>query len=781
MLRYLDFDLHIEKAGRRYRARATLPDRGIATAEFSRPFTPDKVQLLVLRLGRTRTLTRAAPGRSAAEEVGLLHTFGQALLERVFTGDVRTALDVSLAQARREDAGLRIRLRLGAAPELADLPWEYLATPARGFFALSRHTPLVRYLELPDPEPSLRVDGPLRMLVMVSNPINSPVLDVESEWSRLNAGLASLVAAGQIEIERLDKASLSLLRLRLERRDYHILHFVGHGGFDSAGQAGLLLLEDDREGPVTATADDLAIILDDHASLRLAVLNSCEGARSGTRDPFAGTAQTLVRRGLPAVIAMQFEITDAAANDFARGFYSALGVGFPVDAAVAEGRKEVFARGNRLEWGTPSLFMRAPDGLIFDVPSGPRIIAPPPVAETIAVVDQPENLLESDAAPTAEDVLAAAAASPNVTEPTGMTALGAAPIESSAAIAEPPAASGAGQAPAEAVPSMESVTAAGPRRRNGFLARGIRWLGGSRRRTAGAIVIAVLALGGLAWLRSPAIDTPDAVEFGDVEVGDEATSDVLVTTMRSATLDSFEITGPDSDSFQVTACEDESINLFRSCLATVVFSPSRAGLLEADLMVGSGPDAAYTWLLGTGVGPLDPTSLIADPPALEFAEASNLVERIVTITNQSGTDAQIADVAIIDGLSGAFEVTVNECSDSFLPPDGTCEIHVRYPGSGGIGDTATLSISTDDGRPALTVALSGGDVGPSPSAVSSPSASPSASVAPAPTPTRRPVVTPKPPTPKPPTPKPPAPTPTPRPTPAPTPPPTPEPTPEPTP
>ena len=128
---------------------------------------------------------------------------------------------------------------------------------------------------------------------------------------------------------------------------------------------------------MTVTAKDLAVFLHDLPALQLAVLNSCEGSRSGTMRPFAGTAQTLVRQArLPAVVAMQFEITDTAATDFARGFYSAIGAGFPVNAAVAEGRREILARGNRLEWGTPSLFMRSPDGRLFDLPEGERAITP---------------------------------------------------------------------------------------------------------------------------------------------------------------------------------------------------------------------------------------------------------------------------------------------------------------------------------------------------------------------------------------------------------------------
>ena len=61
-------------------------------------------------------------------------------------GCLRSSLD----EASRQDAGLRIRLRLTDVPELADLAWEYLYNPTLNrFLALSVETPIVRYLDLP--------------------------------------------------------------------------------------------------------------------------------------------------------------------------------------------------------------------------------------------------------------------------------------------------------------------------------------------------------------------------------------------------------------------------------------------------------------------------------------------------------------------------------------------------------------------------------------------------------------------------------------------------------
>ena len=87
------------------------------------------------------------------------------------------------------------------------------------------------------------------------------------------------------------------------------------------------------------------------------------GATSSSRDPFGGVAQSLIRRGIPAVIAMQFPIPDKAAVALSRHFYRYLAAGQPVDAALTSARAFLYAHGYAVEWGAPALHMRTPDGL----------------------------------------------------------------------------------------------------------------------------------------------------------------------------------------------------------------------------------------------------------------------------------------------------------------------------------------------------------------------------------------------------------------------------------
>ena len=313
--------------------------------------------------------------------------FGASLFGAVISGDVKACFRSSFDEARRQNAGLRIRLRL-EDPSVVDLPWEYLYNPAvNRFLALSIHTPLVRYMDLPERIQPISVTPPIRVLVMISSPTDFPALDVEAEWTRLTEALADLIRRNQIAIERLDDATLEALQRGLQRERYHIFHFIGHGELDDSSQEGVLIFEGDKGRGHRVGSQSLGTMLHDHETLRVAILSACEGARMSRTDPFAASAQSLVQQGIPAVIAMQFEIADDVASRFAHEFYGALADGYPIDASLTEARKSIFAARHEVEWGTPVLYLRAPDGRIFDVETvvPPKLLrgfeSGPPVVE----------------------------------------------------------------------------------------------------------------------------------------------------------------------------------------------------------------------------------------------------------------------------------------------------------------------------------------------------------------------------------------------------------------
>ncbi len=145
----------------------------------------------------------------------------------------------------------------------------------------------------------------------------------------------------------------------------------------------MLAFEDEHRMAHLVSGTDLATMIHDHRTLRLVLLNACEGARQSPADPLGGVAQSLVMQGIPAVVAMQFEITDAAATIFSTEFYSAIADGYPIDAALAEARVAVFSSHNDVEWGTPVLYLRASDGRIFDVAPVPARTEPGPAPSAV--------------------------------------------------------------------------------------------------------------------------------------------------------------------------------------------------------------------------------------------------------------------------------------------------------------------------------------------------------------------------------------------------------------
>jgi len=360
---FLDFDLFIERSGVGYCAQVLNSPAGQAIREFNSSFSEVELNNFLLRI----VPKSQGVFNSSSQEIGVIQTFGSRLFETVFGGRVLACLHSSLDEAHHQRKGLRIRLHLAEVPELANWPWEYLYHPTLDhFLALYGGTSLVRYLDLPERVQPLTIRLPLRILVMISCPQDSTQFSVEQEWTNLNQALDNLIEKGLVVLERLEKATLTMLFRQLRRGEYHIFHFIGQGGFDQQAEDGILILENELGRSRRVSGQHLGMLLHDHGSLRLVILDACE-ARSSSSDPFAGAAPSLVQLGIPAVITMQFEVTDKSAITLAHDFYSAIADNCPVDGALVRARKAIFAQSSGVDWGSPILYMRARDGCIFKV------------------------------------------------------------------------------------------------------------------------------------------------------------------------------------------------------------------------------------------------------------------------------------------------------------------------------------------------------------------------------------------------------------------------------
>jgi len=303
---------------------------------------------------------------------------GERLFAALFQGEVLSLYERSFARLEEDaDAGLRLELMFDPHdPDLAavqTLPWELMRKPGNpNFLALSLRRPIVRYLAVSQTVKAAPRPNPLRILAVAAKPHHNLLSSLNLAHELCNLRETAGPSSG-IEVVTPERPTLAALRKALLDHKCHVLHFMGHGGSLPNQTERVLFLETETGDAEPVRGEDLVNKLADCPTLRLVVLNACESAalpESFSADegfkPFASIANTLVQGGLPAVVAMQFPISDQAAITFSRAFYQRLAAGEPVDAAVAEGRQAMHsANPSGFEWATPVLFLRTTTGELF--------------------------------------------------------------------------------------------------------------------------------------------------------------------------------------------------------------------------------------------------------------------------------------------------------------------------------------------------------------------------------------------------------------------------------
>ena len=375
------------REGGGYDVAARAPNGRTAAGRFELPFTEEQLEQAVRTIGYTRAAITRDIGEVTTERRLTAEQLGGQLARALLAGPTGDLYGAARSSAVSKGRGVRLWLSLGKAPGLLSVPWEFLYLQPT-FLASQRKTPIVRFLSTDAPVAPRRIESSVRILGVVASPDGLPKLDVEQERKRVDDALVKARQDREVTIDWLDPATPKALRLALQKGDYHILHFVGHSGYTgdsetSDGGGGLIYLENEDHTAAPISDSQLVNLLGDQESLRLVVLNSCEGARTSARDPFAGIATSIVALGIPAVVAMQFEISDKAAIAFAEELYQSLiARQEPIDVAVAEARKAVFTEVNETEWATPVLFLRNEDGRLFDF--APVIVAVAGTATAVA-------------------------------------------------------------------------------------------------------------------------------------------------------------------------------------------------------------------------------------------------------------------------------------------------------------------------------------------------------------------------------------------------------------
>lgn len=169
----------------------------------------------------------------------------------------------------------------------------------------------------------------LRVLIVVASPATEEALRSDQELRIIRDAIARAKYRERFELlPPVVAARIDDLRRALLDDTVNILHFAGHG--DDKG----ILLEDEAGDAMPWSYAVLAEYLKRFESIRCVVLNACYGG-SQLVAPLCGHT-----------IAMEEELDDPAAIEFARGFYDALGAGRDFAFAAKEGELTAKAKGH---------------------------------------------------------------------------------------------------------------------------------------------------------------------------------------------------------------------------------------------------------------------------------------------------------------------------------------------------------------------------------------------------------------------------------------------------
>jgi CHAT domain/SIR2-like domain len=300
--------------------------------------------------------------------------YGRALGQALLGGAVGDAYRQAVAASQSHGVTLRVRLFVGpSATTLHRVHWEAMLDTRDGSPVLTdENIVFSRYLSSNDWRPvRLRPKSALRALVVVSGPTDldrfqarvlAPVA-VEDEVERAQNGLSPLpsrVLANHGEVTE--------GRLFEELRDgCDILYLVCHGYL--AGDEPYLILENEDGTAARIRGSALVDRIRDLTRVpRLVVLASCQSAglggdaRSDDAGVLAALGPRLAEAGVPAVLAMQGDISMETVSRFMPTFFHELQRDGQIDRAMAAARGAVR---DRHDWWVPALFMRLRSGRIW--------------------------------------------------------------------------------------------------------------------------------------------------------------------------------------------------------------------------------------------------------------------------------------------------------------------------------------------------------------------------------------------------------------------------------
>ncbi len=258
-----------------------------------------------------------------------LINLGKELYQNLFTGSIRDSWIIAQAIAHNHNTVLRLCLGLKGSL-LPQLPWEILhdldrplTTGADLTFSRYLLVPLRHQLNLIDSQkyPNIKT-------LIILNSFN--------EKKQLYQGIKDLeIELNFLELEVLENPDSMELTQTLEMGNYQIFHYMGN------------ITE-------TLISEDLAGLLVNNG-VKLAIFNSFQATHT-----LLNISNTLITRGMPAVLGITDHIPDEVQLTLIRLFYRNLNQGYPIDLSLSRARQGLISAFGvkQLYWTLPLLYLQ---------------------------------------------------------------------------------------------------------------------------------------------------------------------------------------------------------------------------------------------------------------------------------------------------------------------------------------------------------------------------------------------------------------------------------------
>ncbi|MFL6333049.1 MAG: CHAT domain-containing protein [Pyrinomonadaceae bacterium] len=307
---------------------------------------------------------------------------GKRLATALFSKDIQRVYDRSLGIVSGKPLRLFFYPEEGAPPVVSMIPWECVFEKVlqdEEHFGLSQFVSVARYVPMSHDMQPLKVEGKLRILAAAPNPYKSQTpLDVKRELELL--GDIADKRRDAVEFFSIPDAQWGTFQDELLDKKPHVLIFTGHGDIKNKEPRLLFQTADAKSDPVSITKLESLLKPEVVSNLRVVILSACRTGVSASEDPFDSAAGRLIRMGVPAVVAMQSKVADAAAKEFCLRFFNyLLRPQNPVDVCVNAGRLAMFGAewgaSNRrgTQWAIPVLYLSTRTEMIFDFSSSSAI------------------------------------------------------------------------------------------------------------------------------------------------------------------------------------------------------------------------------------------------------------------------------------------------------------------------------------------------------------------------------------------------------------------------